>query len=83
MLKLDIRCERIVKRVAIQLKTVREKQRVSKNELSQRSGVSRAAIRRIENGERSPSIYILLLLTHSLNINLGELITEVEKCYQK
>jgi len=62
-----------------ELKEIREEKKVSKNELSQRSGVSRTAIRDIENGHSSPSLYILLLLTKSLDVKLWSLLKKLDK----
>lgn len=52
----------------------RLKRQISKNELSQRSGISRAAIRTIENGEKQPNIYSLLKICEGLEIELWELL---------
>lgn len=82
MLKLETRCNKAVVKLAKRMRDIREKKGVSKRELSQRSGVSRAAIRRIEEGERSPSLYILLLLAGSMDVNLGEVLSEIENSYK-
>ncbi len=75
----DAICDHIVAKLSNKLHEVREDKNISKNELSQRSGVSRAAIRRIEEGQRSPSLYILLMLCKAMDITLWELLKEVEK----
>ena len=58
--------------------TIRVEKALSKNELSQRSGISRATIKRIEEGQRSPSLYILLMLCKAMEVPLWSLIKEVE-----
>ena len=76
--KIDKSSEQAVLRLAKLLQKTREEQSLSKNELSQRSGVSRTSILRIEQGERSPSIYILMLLAKSLDVDLWKLLKEAE-----
>ena len=66
----------IVKELAKLLKQAREDKKVSKNELSQRCGLSRAAIRAIENEEKQPSIYSLLKIADGLDLKLWKLIKE-------
>lgn len=78
MPKKDLEYE-VVKKLAGALLAEREAQSVSKRELSQRIGVSRTAIRTIENGERSPSVYILLKICKGLEIDLWKLIKEADK----
>ena len=79
MAKQDAICDEIVLRLSHKMREIREAKEISKNELSQRSGISRAAIRRIEEGQRSPSLYILLMLCRSMDESLWNLLKEVEK----
>ncbi len=79
MAKQDAICDEIVLKLSQKMRDIREEKNISKNELSQRSGISRAAIRRIEEGQRSPSLYILLMLCRSMEVSLWELLKEVEK----
>jgi transcriptional regulator with XRE-family HTH domain len=58
----------IVRRLAAE----REKQRLSKYELAQRSGVSQQMIGYIERGLRVPSLDIVLRIADGLKLNLGE-----------
>ena len=64
----------VVNRLSMLLLQARESQEVSKRELSQRAGVSRTAIRTIENGEKSPSVYILLKICKGLDLDLWQLL---------
>ena len=69
----------IIHRLSEILKGERESKSISKNELSQRSGLSRAAIRTIENGEKQPSIYSLLKITNGLEVSLLKLLRLASK----
>jgi len=60
--------------ITTRLRIVREEKEISKNELSQRSGLARSAILRIETGQRSPSLLNVLKLCHGLDITLEELL---------
>jgi len=60
------------------LEECRETQLVSKRELSQRTGVSRTAIRMIENGESQPTVYILLKISNGLGLDLWKLLKKAQ-----
>jgi len=65
--------------VVRELQRVREKRGVSKKQLSEKSGVSRAAITMIEAGERNPSLYVMQALASALGCKLSTLIAKAEK----
>ena len=65
------------------LEEEREGKQISKNELSQRSGISRATIRTIENGEKQPSIYSLLKISEGLGIELWEILKKATERAKK
>ena len=72
-------CEQVATRLADIFKEKRIKLSLSKSELSQRSGISRSAILRIETGQRQPTVVTMLRLTKAMEIDLWKLIKEAEK----
>jgi len=58
------------------LKTAREKARLSQRELAKQSGVSQQAISVIEKGERSPSETTMKLLADALGCTVSDLMGE-------
>lgn len=69
-------CKAKADQLTTKLKKIREGNKISKNELSQRTGLARSAILRIETGQRSPSLLNVLKLCHGLEISLEELLNE-------
>lgn len=69
-------CKERAEKITTKLKTIREEKGISKNELSQRTGLARSAILRIETAQRSPSLLNVLKLCHGLEITLDELLSE-------
>ena len=69
-------CKAKADHIATKLKEIREEKEISKNELSQRTGLARSAILRIETAQRSPSLLNVLKLCHGLEITLEELLSE-------
>jgi transcriptional regulator with XRE-family HTH domain len=67
------------------LRELRAKLRLTQEELSSRSGVSRAKIQSYESGYRKPDIDTLILLLHALNADLCDLRekSELEKTLAK
>jgi transcriptional regulator with XRE-family HTH domain len=65
----------IVRRLAAE----REKQRLSKYELAQRSGVSQQMIGYIERGLRVPSLDIVLRIADGLKLDLGEFMRRAKR----
>jgi len=70
---------KVIEQLSMLLQSEREGRNISKNELSQRSGLSRAAIRTIENGEKQPSIYSLLKICEGLEVELWELLRKASE----
>ena len=66
----------VEKEVVRLLAECREQTGISKNELSQRTGLSRAAIRLIEEMKRKPTLYTLLRISEGLGVELWELLKE-------
>ena len=69
-------CKAKADHIATKLKKIREEKEISKNELSQRTGLARSAILRIETAQRSPSLLNVLKLCHGLEITIEELLSE-------
>lgn len=67
-------CERIVELI----REERERKRLSKYALAEKSGVSQQMIGYVERGLRSPSLEILLRLTVALEIDLADLLRKAE-----
>jgi transcriptional regulator with XRE-family HTH domain len=57
------------------LKRAREEAGLSLRDVAARSGVSFAHIRRLEQGERKPTLEILQKITEALSLNLDEVLT--------
>ena len=72
-------CEEQARQVALRIEAIRSEKNISKNELSQLSGISRSAILKIERGERTPAIATLFRFTKALDVPLWEVIMHVEK----
>lgn len=51
---------------------------ISKLEISQKTGMSRTAITLIENGQNSPTLRSLFMLSSCLNINLEDVLKEAK-----
>ena len=71
-------CEDQARQVSLLLAKRREELSLSKKAVSERSGLSRSAVLRIENGERVPSLNTLLRHAKALDVKLWELIKSVE-----
>ncbi len=56
------------------LRAVREKQEMTQEQLSERSGVQPGEISRIETGKRDPQISTLLKLARGLGVRPGQLL---------
>jgi len=71
--------EQICRELAGLLKKEREKRKLSKNMLAQKSGLSRRMIGFVESGARNPTVDTLLRITEALNIRLESLIKAARK----
>jgi len=69
-------CRKQADKITTKLKRIRESKKISKNELSQRTGLARSAILRIETSQRQPSLLNVLKLCHGLGITFEELLSE-------
>jgi len=70
-------CEKLGIEVCNRLTKIREEKGVSKNELSQRSGLSRSAILKIERGERRATLPTLYRIAKSLDVELWKVLKGV------
>jgi len=68
--KIHPTCSRIVEL----LRQERERQKLSKYALAQRSGISQSMIGRIESGARIPTLDTLLHLVDALKVDLSDLV---------
>jgi transcriptional regulator with XRE-family HTH domain len=69
-------------RLAQQLKRLRSAKCLSLQELAERSGVSRATLSRIENGEVSPTAETLGALASAYQMTISRLLAPVERPFQ-
>ena len=60
--------------IADNLRQIRAKNRISQDELAEKSGISQQYICKIENEKVNPSIYILFTIASSLNVPVNDLI---------
>lgn len=63
-------------RIAVSLRTLRQRQGLSTAQLAERSGVARATLTKIEAGLGNPTIDTLYALADALGAALGDLISE-------
>jgi len=61
-------------RVAPRLRRVREQRGITLTELSERTGISKSTLSRLENGQRRPSLELLLPLAQAYRVPLDELV---------
>ena len=71
-------CEQFGLALCTRFAAIREEKGISKNELSQRSGLSRSAILKIEKGERRPTVATMYRLCKALDICFWQLAKEQE-----
>lgn len=69
-----IDAESIVSKVAELLRAVRKEQRLTLDDLAQRSGVSRSMLSQIERGESNPTLATLWNLTQALGVDFAGLL---------
>lgn len=65
--------------VKIMLKEIRTKRKITLRQLEAASGISLAALSRIENGKVSPTVYELDRIAIALDVSLWDLIKFVKK----
>lgn len=59
--------------VIIKLRNVREKKNISIRELSRKTGISKSHLNYIENGEREPTLSMIIRIAVALGIDEKEL----------
>ena len=59
--------------VEILLKQVRQREKVTLNKLSEKSGISTTHINDIENNIKGPSLFVMIRLAKALNVEITEL----------
>jgi transcriptional regulator with XRE-family HTH domain len=66
----------VLHRLGSRIRTLREKAKISQEELGHLSGLHRTYVGAIERGERNPSVLSLKKIADALKVNLGELFDE-------
>ena len=69
----------VLQKVIVLLKELRKEKGLSHENLAKKSGITRAAISHIENGNRKPSLLICLRIADALEVSLAKIISEAEK----
>lgn len=59
--------------VKILLKEVRQREKVTLNKLSEKSGISTTHINDIENNIKGPSLFVMIRLAKALDVEITEL----------
>ena len=59
--------------IEILLKQVRNEKNMTLNKLSEKSGVSTTHINDIENNIKSPSLFVMVMLSKALDVEITEL----------
>jgi XRE family transcriptional regulator, regulator of sulfur utilization len=70
----DVGAAELARKVAESLRTYRRDRRLSLDELSERSGVSRAALSQIEGGRTNPTLAVLWKIAVGLEIHFNDLL---------
>jgi len=65
--------------LSMNIKTLREKKKMTQEQLSAKSGIHRVSLTRYETGRQTPSIYVLHLIAIALDVKLGKLF---ENCFK-
>ena len=60
--------------IAMRIKILRERQKISQEELAARSGISRGYLARLETGRHDPTITTLEKLAKALKVPVGKLL---------
>lgn len=61
----------------------RQKMNMSQEELSQESGVDRAYISRVEQGQRNPSVGAIASIAQALRMRFSRLVVISEECIER
>lgn len=62
------------KNIADNIRQIRAKNRISQDELAEKSGISQQYICKIENEKVNPSIHILYKIASSLDVTINDLV---------
>ena len=60
--------------VGDRLKRLRTRRRLTLNAVSARTGISKSTLSRLENGDRRPTLELLLALSHTYRVPLDDLV---------
>lgn len=71
-------CEQITKEAVLEIQRVRTAVHVSINELSQRTGISRFGITRIEGFNQNPTLLSFIKVCRGLNVDPWKVLKEAE-----
>ena len=63
-----------IENIAKRIKILRERQKISQEELAARSGISRGYLARLETGRHDPTITTLEKLAKALKVPVGKLL---------
>lgn len=77
-MKVATKCRRAASFFSKHLTQTREDIGLSKNELSERAGLSQSYLVRLEQGERNPTLETLVRLAHGLEISLVDLVGGID-----
>ncbi len=72
------RHEKIIKRVVAYLSQERKRQKISMYRLARMAKIGDRTISKIEKGDQSPTLYILLKMATALNVSIGSKLEEIE-----
>jgi transcriptional regulator with XRE-family HTH domain len=63
-----------LQQVGSRLRAIRAQREITLVELSERTGISKSTLSRLENGQRRPTLELLLLLGHAYRVPLDDLV---------
>jgi transcriptional regulator with XRE-family HTH domain len=63
-----------IEKIAMQIKALRDLQKITQKELAARAGISRGYLARLETGRHDPTITTLEKLAKALNVPVGRLL---------
>jgi transcriptional regulator with XRE-family HTH domain len=63
-----------IENIAMRIKILRKRQKISQEELAARSGISRGYLARLETGRHDPTITTLEKLAKALKVPVGKLL---------
>jgi len=63
-----------IERIAMRIKALREKRRMSQEDLAERAGISRGYLARLETARHDPTVTTLEKLARALRVKVAELL---------